>query len=109
MISECLDEFDRDEREAPPPTRNRSADSSLPDDVLAGLDPALRETLEKLQSTIGTSPDQEPSEEQIAQITQQFEALSGNGEFQGMMKEVLQQLLSKDVLYEPMKEISKLV
>jgi peroxin-19 len=45
----------------------------------------------------------------VQKLASQFESLSQNTEFQGMMEGVLKQLLSKDVLYEPMKEIQKLV
>ena len=44
-------------------------------------------------------------EDSLAKIMEQFKDLDQNPEFQNVMENMMQQLMSKDVLYEPMQEI----
>ena len=46
-------------------------------------------------------------EDSLAKIMEQFKDLDQNPEFQNVMENMMQQLMSKDVLYEPMQEMIK--
>ena len=43
----------------------------------------------------------------MAELMKQMESLADNGEFEGVLEGMMSQLMSKDLLYEPMKDLSQ--
>lgn len=42
----------------------------------------------------------------MAEMMRQMESLAENGEFENVLEGMMQQLMSKDLLYEPMKDMA---
>jgi len=77
----------------------------------AGSDPfqdAIRQTMEKLKSSDETVTNDIDSSDPLAQLLAQLGDFSGDDaeKMDGMIEEMLGAIMSKDVLYEPMKELS---
>eukprot|EP00698_Gefionella_okellyi_P008031 TRINITY_DN1974_c0_g1_i1.p2 TRINITY_DN1974_c0_g1~~TRINITY_DN1974_c0_g1_i1.p2 ORF type:complete len:231 (+),score=71.55 TRINITY_DN1974_c0_g1_i1:1813-2505(+) len=137
ILDSVLDDFEEADKQAtvaPPPAAAPPLMSSVPGD---GGEPDIQGMIEELQRTLGDSDvppaelqefketidqtlqmlqanaaqlqggDAQLSEDQISMLAQQFERLNHNEDFQGMMQTVLKQLLSRNVLFEPMKAISQ--
>lgn len=74
-------------------------------DTLEELTQQTRQTLEQLNTA---GDDEAMGERLVESIVKQFEALGGSSQdMQSIMDTVMQQLLSKDILHEPMKEIGE--
>lgn len=43
----------------------------------------------------------------MAELMKQMESLADNGEFEGVLEGMMSQLMSKDLLYEPMKDLAR--
>lgn len=43
----------------------------------------------------------------MAELMKQMESLADNGEFEGVLEGMMSQLMSKELLYEPMKDLSQ--
>ena len=43
----------------------------------------------------------------MAELMKQMETLADNGEFEGVLEGMMSQLMSKELLYEPMKDLSE--
>lgn len=89
----------------------KSSSSSKADDKSPTNDGHLTDTVEELaQQTRQTlegmdSNDQEGMADQLVEsIVKQFEELGGSQDMQSIMDTMMRQLLSKEVLHEPMKE-----
>eukprot|EP00960_Hanusia_phi_P014754 437177-Hanusia_phi.AAC.1 len=69
------------------------------------LSSAVKETVELLKS--GSSGSAEMNEQEILQkFTEQLQGFDNDPNMQGMMEGMMQQLLSKEFLYEPLQEIA---
>jgi peroxin-19 len=45
----------------------------------------------------------------MQEMMRQMESLTDNGDFQNMLEGMMNQLMSKDLLYEPMKDLANKV
>lgn len=54
-----------------------------------------------------TSINDESEDAFMAELMKQMESLADNGEFEGVLEDMMNQLMSKDLLYEPMKDLSQ--
>ncbi|KAJ0778807.1 putative pex19 protein [Helianthus annuus] len=72
-------------------------------ETLNKLREQTRETVKGLESIAGGGDDDAMLEDWV----KQFEELTGSQELESMMETMMQQLLSKQVLHEPMKEIEE--
>uniref|UniRef100_A0A0D6R2W2 Pex19 protein n=1 Tax=Araucaria cunninghamii TaxID=56994 RepID=A0A0D6R2W2_ARACU len=102
-----------------PPSRKKGkqkvgSSSSLPkptstdghvSETLEKLAQQTRETLQGLQST--AAPDDAGGEKMVEDLLKQFEELGGSKDMQSMVDTMMHQLLSKEILHEPMKEIGE--
>jgi len=96
------------------PSGAKNADVSLssqPKGPQSANDPfqeAIRQTMEKLKSSDESVTNEIDSSDPLAQLLSQLGDLSGEDadKMDGMIEEMLGAIMSKDVLYEPMKELS---
>lgn len=71
------------------------------------LSATLQKLAEQTRNTV-ENIDAAPAEaDDMESFVKQFEALGGSQDMQGLMDTMMRQLLSKEVLYEPMKEIGE--
>ncbi|CAG8449320.1 10375_t:CDS:2 [Ambispora leptoticha] len=70
----------------------------------------INQTLNKLQKSSdqvdAEVSEEDANEEFLAEMMRQMEGLPYNGDIQDMFEKVMEQLTSKDILYEPMKHIA---
>ncbi|KAI7898500.1 Pex19 protein [Cokeromyces recurvatus] len=69
----------------------------------------IDKTLNKLKNSskeIDSSIAEESEDAFMAELMKQMEALADNGEFEGVLEGMMSQLMSKELLYEPMKDLS---
>lgn len=89
-------------------TKNAPGQGSRTVKPEANLSATLERLAEQTRHTV-ESIDAPPMGENIGDdmesFAKQFEALSGSQDMQGLMDTMMRQLLSKEILYDPMKEI----
>uniref|UniRef100_A0A1D1Z9Q3 Peroxisome biogenesis protein 19-1 n=1 Tax=Anthurium amnicola TaxID=1678845 RepID=A0A1D1Z9Q3_9ARAE len=90
---------------APPKDRSHASEA------LAMLTQQAQQTVEGLESTLGAQGQrvvEDLDKEGIVEdFVRQFEEMAGSQDMQSMVETMMQQLLSKEVLHEPMKEIAE--
>ncbi|CEP07288.1 hypothetical protein [Parasitella parasitica] len=70
----------------------------------------IGETMNKLKDSskeIDSSIAEESEDAFMAELMKQMESLADNGEFEGVLEGMMSQLMSKELLYEPMKDLSQ--
>ncbi|KAI7896491.1 Pex19 protein family-domain-containing protein [Mucor mucedo] len=70
----------------------------------------IGQTMNKLKDSskeIKTSINEESEDAFMAELMKQMESLADNGEFEGVLEGMMSQLMSKELLYEPMKDLSQ--
>ncbi|OBZ86849.1 Peroxisome biogenesis protein 19-1 [Choanephora cucurbitarum] len=70
----------------------------------------IGKTMNKLKDSskeIDSSMAEESEDAFMAELMKQMESLADNGEFEGVLEGMMSQLMSKDLLYEPMKDLSQ--
>ncbi|EOA21439.1 hypothetical protein CARUB_v10001820mg [Capsella rubella] len=78
------------------------------DHVAEALDKLREQTRETVKGLESLSPKQHPTGSDDAMVEdwiKQFEDLAGSNDLESIVDTMMQQLLSKDILHEPMKEI----
>eukprot|EP00004_Rigifila_ramosa_P022537 TRINITY_DN6166_c0_g1_i4.p1 TRINITY_DN6166_c0_g1~~TRINITY_DN6166_c0_g1_i4.p1 ORF type:complete len:204 (+),score=54.77 TRINITY_DN6166_c0_g1_i4:273-884(+) len=90
-------------RELPQPGGAAAAAAAAPSDPAETIAQTMRMMSESAKSleSAGSEADM------MAQMMQQFSSMGENPDFQKMMETMMQQLMSKEVLYEPMKDIEQ--
>ncbi|KAG0570280.1 hypothetical protein M758_6G144800 [Ceratodon purpureus] len=86
------------------------ADTNRGSNSQASLSATLERLAEQTRHTVESidAPSVgESTADDMESFVKQFEALGGSQDMQGLMDTMMQQLLSKEVLYEPMKEIGE--
>ncbi|KAF8412985.1 hypothetical protein HHK36_000957 [Tetracentron sinense] len=85
-----------------------SVDSHV-SEALEKLREQTREAVRGLESSTGakTSGDDFVKDEMMEDFVKQFEELAGGQDMESIVETMMQQLLSKEILYEPMKEIGE--
>ncbi|CAH2055202.1 unnamed protein product [Thlaspi arvense] len=81
---------------------------SKEDHVAEALDKLREQTRETVKGLESISSKQQPSSDDDAMVEdflKQFENLAGSKDLESIVETMMQQLLSKDILHEPMKEI----
>ncbi|KAL8158511.1 hypothetical protein V2J09_000048 [Rumex salicifolius] len=74
-------------------------------ETLDKLRQQTRETVKGLEATSGDGGDL--NTENLEDWVKQFEELTGSQDMESIVETMMQQLLSKEILYEPMKEIGE--
>ncbi|KAG6418818.1 hypothetical protein SASPL_121023 [Salvia splendens] len=91
----------------PPPTKQESHIT----DALDQLREQTREAVKGLESVSGPRPpvagDGFGADPMMEDWVKQFEELAGTQDMESIVETMMQQLLSKEILYEPMKEIGE--
>ncbi|KAI8082611.1 Pex19 protein [Gilbertella persicaria] len=70
----------------------------------------IGKTMNKLKDSskeIDTSMAEESEDAFMAELMKQMETLADNGEFEGVLEGMMSQLMSKELLYEPMKDLAQ--
>ncbi|ORX97581.1 Pex19 protein [Basidiobolus meristosporus CBS 931.73] len=62
----------------------------------------LRDSSEQVQAEV----NEESSDAMLSEMIKQMESLTGSGEFDNVVEGMMGQLLTKDILYEPMRELA---
>ncbi|KAI8984600.1 Pex19 protein [Mycotypha africana] len=68
----------------------------------------INKTMNKLKDSskeIDSSMNEEAEDAFMAELMKQMESLADNGEFEGVLEGMMSQLMSKELLYEPMKDL----
>eukprot|EP00898_Chlorokybus_atmophyticus_P005852 jgi/Chlat1/6268/Chrsp44S09053 len=76
-------------------------------DTLAALAAQTKTAIEGLDGGAGAARMEDGNEALVAELAAQMQALGGEGEVQSLMDSMMRQLLSKDVLAEPMRDIAE--
>ncbi|KAG0169582.1 Peroxisome chaperone and import receptor [Apophysomyces sp. BC1034] len=87
-----------------PPTAGAAAGSS------SSFQDKIAQTMDKLKESskeVDTSIADTSEDAFMTELMRQMESLTENGEFEHVLEGMMQQLMSKDMLYEPMKDLSK--
>ncbi|XP_077236447.1 peroxisome biogenesis protein 19-2-like [Tasmannia lanceolata] len=85
-----------------------SNDSSHVSEALEKLTQQTRETVLGLESTAPIGPaDDLGNDGMMEDFVKQFEELAGSQDMESIVETMMQQLLSKEILHEPMKEIGE--
>jgi peroxin-19 len=58
---------------------------------------------------VKTDLSEESEDAFMQEMMRQMESLTDNGDFQNMLEGMMNQLMSKDLLYEPMKDLAEKV
>ncbi|KAM3579565.1 Peroxisome chaperone and import receptor, variant 2 [Umbelopsis sp. WA50703] len=69
----------------------------------------IAQTMNKLKNSsdkVETDLSEEPDDAFMQEMMKQMESLADNGDFQNMLEGMMSQLMSKDLLYEPMKDLA---
>ncbi|KAJ2959172.1 hypothetical protein NQZ79_g5309 [Umbelopsis isabellina] len=69
----------------------------------------IAQTMNKLKNSsdkVETDLSEEPDDAFMQEMMKQMESLADNGDFQNMLEGMMGQLMSKDLLYEPMKDLA---
>ncbi|CAH8388295.1 unnamed protein product [Eruca vesicaria subsp. sativa] len=78
-------------------------------EALDKLREQTRETVKGLESISSKQQQQQPGsgddDAMVEDFLKQFESMAGSQDLESIVETMMQQLLSKDILYEPMKEI----
>ncbi|KAG2236139.1 hypothetical protein INT48_003758 [Thamnidium elegans] len=86
-----------------------SAEREVPK-VPQSFQDTIGKTMNKLKDSskeIDTSINEEGEDAFMAELMKQMESLADNGEFEGVLEGMMSQLMSKELLYEPMKDLSQ--
>ncbi|ETI34151.1 hypothetical protein F441_19099 [Phytophthora nicotianae CJ01A1] len=77
------------------------------DDVNAGVAKTLQNMAKAAEDMegVGTAQVEAMGEEMMAEMMKKFEEMGEKSDFQDLVDGMMQQLLSKDVMYDPMKQI----
>ncbi|KAL1920263.1 uncharacterized protein VTP21DRAFT_1409 [Calcarisporiella thermophila] len=70
----------------------------------------IEQTMNKLKDSseqIGSNISEQETDSLMAEMMKQMESMADTGEFNDMLEGMMKQLMSKDVLYEPLKELSE--
>ncbi|KAL7333177.1 Peroxisome chaperone and import receptor, variant 2 [Mucor circinelloides] len=70
----------------------------------------IGKTMNKLKDSskeIDSSIAEESEDAFMAELMKQMESLADNGEFEGVLEGMMSQLMSKELLYEPMKDLAQ--
>lgn len=70
---------------------------------------ALQVLCYALERFIQTDLSEESDDAFMQEMMRQMESLTDNGDFQNMLEGMMNQLMSKDLLYEPMKDLANKV
>ncbi|KAF2299059.1 hypothetical protein GH714_030297 [Hevea brasiliensis] len=76
-------------------------------EALDQLREQTREAVKGLESVTGPKPDDFSKDAMMEDWVKQFEELAGSQDMESIVETMMQQLLSKDILHEPMKEIGE--
>ncbi|KAF3791087.1 Peroxisome biogenesis protein 19-1 [Nymphaea thermarum] len=78
-------------------------------EALEQLTQQTREAVKGLEFAAGTGPipDDVPDEQMMENLVKQFEELAGSQDMETIVETMMHQLLSKEILHEPMKEIGE--
>lgn len=90
-------------------TPSASATREVPK-VPQSFQETIGKTMNKLKDSskeIDTSINEESEDAFMAELMKQMESLADNGEFEGVLEGMMSQLMSKELLYEPMKDLSE--
>ncbi|EGZ30038.1 hypothetical protein PHYSODRAFT_310116 [Phytophthora sojae] len=81
------------------------------DDVNAGVAKTLQNMAKAAEDMegVGTAQVEAMGEEMMAEMMKKFEEMGEKNDFQDLVDGMMQQLLSKDVMYDPMKQICERV
>ncbi|ORY53847.1 Pex19 protein [Rhizoclosmatium globosum] len=90
-----------------------SADEKQHTDKKHDFHAAINDTLEnlkdskvKVETELNNSQQQEPGSEDMEAMMKELEEMMGSAEFEDMFGSVMGQLMSRDLLYEPMKDLA---
>ncbi|WOL10185.1 peroxisome biogenesis protein 19-2 [Canna indica] len=83
--------------------------ASYASEALEKLTQQTREAVRGLESATGVSPMSggNGGEGMVEEFVKQFEELAGSQDMESIVETMMQQLLSKEILHEPMKEIGE--
>ncbi|KAF5734899.1 Peroxisome biogenesis protein 19-2 [Tripterygium wilfordii] len=76
-------------------------------EALDKLREQTREAVKGVESVTSAQLDDFPKDDMMEDWVKQFEELAGSQDVESMVETMMQQLLSKEILYEPMKEIGE--
>ncbi|KAI9487260.1 MAG: Pex19 protein [Benjaminiella poitrasii] len=96
--------FDKESTTVPEANR----DMPKPSSSSASFQETIGKTLNKLKDSskeIDSSIAEESEDAFMAELMKQMESLADNGEFEGVLEGMMSQLMSKELLYEPMKDL----
>ncbi|KAG0749961.1 hypothetical protein G6F57_005052 [Rhizopus arrhizus] len=89
------------------PEKNREASKTTQPQ---SFQEAIGKTMDKLKDSskeIDSSIAEDSEEAFMAELMKQMESLADNGEFENVLEGMMSQLMSKELLYEPMKDLSQ--
>ncbi|XP_050230375.1 peroxisome biogenesis protein 19-2-like isoform X2 [Mercurialis annua] len=87
--------------------KQKAAKESHVSDALDQLREQAKEAVNELKSASARKPDDFSSDAMLDDWVKQFEDFSGTQDMQSFVETMMQQLLSKEILHEPMKEIGE--
>lgn len=95
--------------------KGRPQDWPLTADLRATIDQLAEETKQRVEGMGGEKKEEQGVDNEegledadvMEKLMKQFEEMGGNQDMQGLVDTMMRQLLSKDILYEPMKEIAE--
>ncbi|KAG1142785.1 hypothetical protein G6F37_007284 [Rhizopus arrhizus] len=88
------------------PEKSREASKTSPQ----SFQEAIGKTMNKLKDSskeIDSSIAEDSEDAFMAELMKQMESLADNGEFEGVLEGMMSQLMSKELLYEPMKDLAQ--
>ncbi|XP_021814352.1 peroxisome biogenesis protein 19-1-like isoform X1 [Prunus avium] len=87
--------------------KQKVSEESHVTEALDKLREQTREAVKGLESVTSTKPGGEDLGKDVEDWVKQFEELAGSQDMESIVETMMQQLLSKDILHEPMKEIGE--
>ncbi|ORY98056.1 Pex19 protein family-domain-containing protein [Syncephalastrum racemosum] len=103
--------FEENEKNADPSASSQQQRPSGPQQQSSFQD-KIAQTMNKLKDSSKQVDDsiaeegQQPDDAFMAEMMKQMESLAENGEFENVLEGMMQQLMSKELLYEPMKDLA---
>ncbi|CAN6471862.1 unnamed protein product [Victoria cruziana] len=93
-------------------TKNKISASGRDSHVAEALEQLTQQTREAVKGlefaeSTGSLPDDAPDEQMMENLVKQFEELAGSQDMETIVETMMHQLLSKEILHEPMKEIGE--
>ncbi|XP_065857877.1 peroxisome biogenesis protein 19-2-like isoform X1 [Euphorbia lathyris] len=87
--------------------KQKASNGSHAAEALDKLREQTREAVKGLESVTGPKPDDLNKDAMMEDWVKQFEELAGSQDMESIVETMMQQLLSKEILHEPMREIGE--